>query len=272
MRKPLGYLRVKLHQYASMSRRFTSKVKRIYHHTLFIPGCSLASYDPLVLKNLLEDLKRYDPKIQLYVNCCAKPLLDISDDEGYLRQQSNLEQFFRSKGIKEIVVGCSNCFAVYHKAFQNLKVVTLWEIIAKIGVPMTLKNHYLDSKEYAIHDPCPTNKNLKTREHVREIIAELGLPTTEFDQMGKCCGSKGMNHALNPELWTRMSISRVAESPSTHILSYCQNCVFTLSNAGSSALHLLDFLYNPEIISKTADRQKQFSIINSWENRYELTR
>lgn len=272
MGRALGYLTVRLHQFSSMSKRFTTQSNAIRNHTLFIPGCSLASYDSVVLEALVSDLKRYDSQIGLYVNCCAKPLLDIGDVDGHHRQLAKLKHLFLVRGVKEIIVGCSNCYSVFKEVFNNIRVVTLWEVIASIGVPLGLVNHYRDRFEYAIHDPCPTNAYPPTRNSVRKIISELGIPVVEFDHRGKCCGSKGMKRALFPELWHETALKRINESPSEHILSYCQSCVQTLSIAGNPTLHLLDFLYNPKVIENKHVHQAQSFTIKAWQNRYRASR
>lgn len=272
MAKPLGYFKIQLHQKNSMSKRFTTCTKDLNSQTIFIPGCSLASYDAFFIDGIMNDLKRYDAKVQLYVNCCAKPLLEIGDMSAYRKQHADLERLFIKKGVREIIVACSNCYKVFKEAYSKIKVLTLWEVISKLGVRPIMLGHYKDSFEYAIHDPCQTNTYLYTQNHVRKIISELGIRTVEFDVRGKCCGSKDMKSALRPKRWREIAMNRIRESPSERILSYCQSCVQTFSANGGSTLHLLDFLYNPKVIDHEADKQRPISTLKAWQNRFQISR
>lgn len=141
-------------------------------------------------------------------------------------------------------------------------------------MPKELKNKYSDLKEeFALHDPCPIKKEEQIHEAVRSILKDLGIKIVEFEKnrsKTECCGCGGMVGVTNKELWLSQKNKRANSTECENIVSYCESCVNTFKSSDKNALHILDFIFNEDVINGKAKSQKNISTINQWINRIKL--
>ncbi len=265
--KELGIKKVKNHQRFSSSKYFSNKAPISDAKTLFIPGCSLVGYDTQVLQQTYGYLVEQLGDVEMLVNCCGSPSLAIGDMDAYQDRSKRLKTIIAGHHIERIILACGNCYNTYIQELPEVEILTLWEVIATYGVPKDLKEVYTGKIVAALHDPCSFNRHSGVHGSVREILKVLGVTVEEFPanrNQATCCGSKNMIKETNPHLWQQLRSRRAATVKSQQILSYCQSCVRTLSVEGKTTLHLLDLLFNEEVISGRRGKQKPYGLGSTW--------
>ncbi|MFT5871896.1 MAG: Fe-S oxidoreductase [Clostridium sp.] len=277
--KPLGYKVVKVHQKNSFSKLFSASSKNIekVSTTAFIPGCSLMSYSPEIVMKTYEYLQIVIPGIIIILKCCGNPTHAMGDEQGFMQYYSELHDELRKLKVTEIITTCPNCFVSIKRNSPNLKITTVWEKIIEKGIPEILINKYknLDIK-FSLHDPCPTRYEDNTHETIREIIKIMGITIKEFKFTKKqtvCCGAGAMVGVTNNQLAAAHMNKRADQAPTQHILTYCQSCAESLSRGDKNTVHLLDLMFNEEMLnekvfSTTSFLQKKNNTAQKWINRY----
>lgn len=274
--KPTGYNAVKFHQINSFSPVFcTSKLKK-NTKKVFLPGCSLTSYSSELVEKTFEYLKETLGDIYLDVNCCGKPTESMGDMEKFEKYFSKLENKYKNSEVEEVIVACPNCFSTIRKYSSNVKVTPIWEIISEFGIPKNLVNNYSDlDMRFTLHDPCPMRSESKVHNNVREILNSLGVKVEEFEknrENSQCCGSGGMVRVTNPDISNVQTNKRANEAKTETIISYCESCCESMLIANKKSLHVLDFLFNKDVIEKKKLTQEKTSTLNKWSERYKGAR
>ena len=268
-----GYKVVRFHQMNSFSPIFSKSLKINDNKTVFLPGCSLSSYSEDIVLKTYEYLKQYYTNIGMTLKCCGKPTLSMGDEDKFKKYYSSLETYIKKEGIDEIIVACPNCYNTIKNYSKNVKIKTVYEVINEIGVPDNLKHNY-EGIEAAIHDSCSTRHENQIHESVRWILRELGLNIVEFKNNKKdtvCCGAGGMVGVTNYKLALKQMNSRADETKCENIVCYCESCCESLLNSNKNILHILDLLFNEEVINKNLFTQSKTKTLNKWITRYKTT-
>lgn len=264
--------KVENHQKLSFSSLFSSTKLSKKAKSVFIPGCSLTNYSPHILKSTMKYLEEELENVTMVVKCCSKPSMHIGDMKASGHQLEDMQTFIKENQIEQVIVACENCYATYKEHLQNIKVITLWEVIAKIGIPKGLEKHYeKDTRSYALHDPCTIRKEVQIHKAVRNILKQIGVQYIEFEKnqsQSECCGSGGMVAETDTYLWEKQRNKRANDTSAENIVSYCQCCVNTLKTSGKHTYHVLDFLFNEECIKGNWEGQQTNSFLKAWNNKY----
>lgn len=267
--KELNTKGVDLHQKLSFSNTFTSDIQNIQSDTIFFPGCGLMSYSPKIVENTYNHLKDKIQGIGIYTRCCGKPTAFMGKDEKFKEYYSILEREFQDKNIKRIITGCQNCFMTIGNNSKDIEVVSLWEILANVGIPEDrIGMGEVIDKEFTIHDPCPTRDVGIIHSSVRKIIGYLGFKVEEMKyNKGKtlCCGSGGMVSVTQSHIANDHTIRRAQEAKTEYIITYCQECVESMRRGGKKSYHILDLLFNENFQDM---EQKNLGPMTKWANRY----
>ncbi|EGT3616896.1 (Fe-S)-binding protein [Clostridium perfringens] len=267
---------VQSHQKGSFSKFLTSKDNDKKIKRVFIPGCSLSGYHNDIIFKIKNYLEINLGEIEILLKCCGKPSKDIGNLDLFEKNLKDIEKNIKNKGVDEIIVACENCYKTFGEAFNGIKVITLWEVINELGVPVELKNKYLNYKEkFALHDPCPIKKENQIHEAVRNILNELGIKIVEFEKnrsKTECCGCGGMVGVTNKGLWESQKNNRANSTECENIISYCESCVNTFKSSDKNVLHILDLIFNEDVINGKVKSQKNISTINQWINRIKLAK
>lgn len=274
--KPNGYNIIKFHQNNSFSPLFSTNKLNINTKRAFLPGCSLTSYSSTLVENIFNYLKDNLEDISLLIKCCGKPTETMGDMDKFKKYYSKLEKIIEENNIEEVIVACPNCLNTIRKYSKNLKVTPIWDIISEYGVPKELINHYkgLDIS-FTLHDPCPIRNESNIHDEVREILNTLGITIEEFKnnrKNTKCCGSGGMVRVTNYNLSKLQTNKRAMEAKTDSIISYCQSCCEAMLIADKKTLHVLDFIFNKEVIEKNKFTQDTKSTLYKWKERYKGAR
>jgi Fe-S oxidoreductase len=277
--KEFGAATVKFHQKNSFSKLFTTKIKSFEGgdtEKIFFPGCSLTAYSPEIVMKVYKYLNDKFPGTGILLKCCGKPTQSMGDEARFEHYYSKVQADFETGRVKEIITACQNCYKIMSKYSPNIKVTSLWEVIAKEGIPKALENRGIDlGVKFALHDPCPTRKEDTIHASVREILSRLGIEIEELKYSRNetlCCGSGGMLGVTNKKLALKHMKKRADQAEASHFVTYCEECVQSLKRGGKQAVHILDLLFNEDIYVNKDFNQSSKGTLNSWINRYNGTR
>lgn len=268
--KNKNYNTIKFHQINSFSPIFSRSSKVRNNKVLFLPGCSLSSYDKSIVLKSYEYLKEYYDDVSITFNCCGKPTLSMGDIDKFSSYYSNLDKIIKKNNINEIIVACPNCYSTISKNNKDIKVISIYEIISKIGIPNQLKQYYKNI-DMAIHDSCSVRKEVNIHSSIRCILDDLGINIIEFKNNREstvCCGAGGMVGVTNREIALKQMKSRGYETECDNIVCYCESCCESLLNSGKNVLHILDLLFNEDIISNKKYTQSKIGTLDKWKIRY----
>jgi Fe-S oxidoreductase len=267
--KELNIGGVEFHQKLSFSNLFTSDIQNLQSDTIFFPGCGLLSYSPKIVENAYNYLRTKIDGIGIYTKCCGKPTAFMGKDNKFKEYYSILEKEFKDKNIKRIVTGCQNCFMTIGNNSKDIEVVSLWEVLADIGIPNSRKGiGKTVTEEFTIHDPCPTRDIDIIHGSIRKIIDDLGFKVEEMKyNKGKtlCCGSGGMVSVTQNEIASAHTRRRAEEAKTEYIITYCQECVESMRRGGKKSYHILDLLFNEGFQDMEQTNQ---GLMTKWLNRY----
>lgn len=278
--KPLskGLSVVANHQKLSFSKAFSSSFPKAGKKakTAFIPGCSLASYSPELVISSHKYLQRKIGDVGLIIQCCGKPTLSVGDLEKFSEYYSRLEKMMDKMGCDTVITSCQNCYKTIGKYSPHIKVISLWEVMADLGVPEKAAGvgRGIDAM-FALHDPCPTRNVASMHEAVREIVRQLGLNMVEFESnrsLTACCGQGGMIGLTSPNLGIRQMKKRASEGKEAdYIITYCESCVESMQSADAKSLHLLDIVFGNNFEGRDLNQIRP-GFAGKWLNRYKIKR
>lgn len=267
--KELNTKGVDLHQKLSFSNLFTSDIQNLNSDIIFFPGCGLISYSPKLVEKTYSYLRDKIQGIGIYTKCCGKPTGFLGKDEKFKEYYSILEREFEEKNVKRIIAGCQNCFMTIGNNSKNIEVISLWEVLAKVGIPEEkIGMGKTIDREFTIHDPCPTRDVDIIHSSVRKIIDDLGFDLEEMKHnKGNtlCCGSGGMVSVTQSHIANTHTIRRAQEAKTEYIITYCQECVESMRRGGKKSYHILDLLFNEELENMKQENQ---DLMTKWANRY----
>ncbi|MGO1469862.1 MAG: (Fe-S)-binding protein [Tissierella sp.] len=260
---------IDLHQKLSFSNLFASDIQNLQSDTIFFPGCGLLAYSPKIVEKTYNYLKGKIEGIGIYTKCCGKPTNYLGKEEKFKEYYSILEKEFKEKGIKKVITGCQNCFITIGNKSKDIEVVSLWEVLSKVGIPEDKKDMFINTdKKFTIHDPCPTRNEGEIHNSIRRIVDDLGLNVEEMEfKKGRtlCCGAGGMVPITQGQIAKDHTIRRAQEAKTEYIITYCQECVESMRKGGKSSYHILDLLFNEELEDMEQINQ---NLMNKWINRY----
>lgn len=271
-----GYRSVLFHQKNSFSKFFTAKTKFSngeFSRMAFMPGCALSSYSPKLVIKIYKHLQNILPGINIVQQCCGQPTRIVGDIKRFDELYGKLQNDINTMKADTIITACENCYMSLKEYSPNLKVISLYEALAKYGIPKDKEDAYKNFECVALHDPCPTRHENSLHVSVRELLHRIGLEFEEFKKNRKkteCCGSGGMLELTNPKLALEQMHSRVNQTKCDTIISYCQSCAESMTKGGKNGVHILDFLFDD--IEKTSFIQKQNGTLQKWFNRYKSKR
>jgi len=167
-----GHGAIEAHQYLGYSNFFNTsnkaprgkKTKRV-----FFPGCSLPSYNPKAVGNILEFLQeKYDGEVGSILKCCGKPTKALGQVEAFEKRYAAVQKAIDDTGAEEIIVACQSCYGIIKKNSPNQRVKSLWEILPELGLPKHTKGIGKDSDViFGIHDSCSTRDNREIKWNIR---------------------------------------------------------------------------------------------------------
>ncbi|SDX74019.1 (Fe-S)-binding protein [Tepidimicrobium xylanilyticum] len=264
--KELRASAVDMHQRFSFSAIFTSNIENLQSDVVFFPGCALMSHSPKIVYATYKYLRGKISGMGIYNKCCGKPTRFMGKEDKFQEYFSLVENEFKNKKVKRVITGCQNCFMTISENSNTVETISLWEVLADVGIPEDRRNLGL-IYNFTIHDPCPTRGEEKIHESIRKIIKEFGLNVKEMKfnrRKTLCCGSGGMVGLTQPNIAREHTNRRANEADTDYIITYCQECVESMRRGGKNSYHILDLLFNDDFESI----EKNKSTLGKWINRY----
>ena len=244
-----------------------AKTKRV-----FIPGCSLPSYNPEAVKKTLDFLQKKLPGTGSILKCCGKPTKALGQVDKFKERYGEFQAEIDKLGAEEIIVACQSCFLTMSEYSPKQKVVSLWELLPEIGLPEEAIGIGKDSDiVFTIHDSCPTRNVSGIHDGIRWILDQLGYKYAEpphTRENTRCCGFGGMVVPANPDLALRVMKKRTGEFETDYVVAYCAACRESMVKGEKKAVHILDLIFGGPWNSKSEFPGVPGSPLTGWVNRY----
>lgn len=211
---------------------------------LFFPGCQLSATMPQYVEPMYKHLTKVLPDgVGLFLGCCGAPAhwsgrLDTSEET-----MQQLKKTWEAMGKPIMIVACSTCYKQFEDNFPDMKIKSLWQVLAEKGLPEIDKSN--SAIEVAVHDSCTARYNNDILDNVRKILTERGYKETPLEfsrEKTKCCGYGGLVFYGNKEIALETINERAKESPLPYVV-YCSVCRDFLVKAGKPTWHLLDIIF-----------------------------
>ncbi len=214
--------------------------------SIFFPGCSISGTRPRATMKIYQELRKLIPDLGVVLDCCSKPSLDLGNITGFRGAFQKMMSRLKSKGIKEVIVACPSCLAVFKAFAPELSVKTAWELLPGNRSPGP--GPKVGPAVY-IHDPCTTRFQPEVHTCVRRLIQSLGLKIREMPNSGAntlCCGEGGAVGFVNRKLAATWGDIRKEQAGNHPVIVYCAGCAGYLDRAGIKTIHLGDLLVDIE--------------------------
>ena len=237
-----------------------------HKHTVFMPGCALASHSPKLVKTIYQHLNQRLPGLGLLQQCCANPVLSVGDMDNFALYYNKFERERTTHSLHTIITACPNCYMTIKKFSPNLTIRSLYEVLPEVGIP---SRDHSAMPPAALHDPCPIRKEAAIHAGVRNLLEQMRYPFEEFGlnrTQTVCCGSGGMLEMIDYARALAKMRLRCAQTECDVIISYCQTCVESLGKGGKRGLHLLDLIFS-ENMAANFTQPAQWPL-RRWVNRY----
>ena len=216
---------------------------------LYYTGCSSSLY-PMVSKipqSFVQILATAGVEFSLLgaeEECCGFPLIGTGElSKSTEIVGKNVEKIV-ARGAQVLVTTCSSCYHTFKYTYPEILRKKLpFEIMHSCQFIWNLiRDKKLDlqgnSERVTYHDPCDLGRNSGVYDPPREVLKSI--PEIDFVELKKsressnCCGGGGNLEALDPNLVTKIALSRLQEIEKTGaktVVSNCQQCKRTLQSA-----------------------------------------
>lgn len=179
---------------------------------VFFPGCSLPAADPALVMQSYEWLKRRDPSIELWSDCCGMPLEKFSTPEAAQRGRARTTRKLTETGTTEIITACGNCTVQFGKLkLAHVKVTSLYALLAEDDW-----GPRASAVASVVHHPCSARIDPQQQVHFKALAERLGLKLSNADSSKHplpCCLATGASAA-----------SKRSALKDSQLVTYCAHC------------------------------------------------
>ena len=210
--------------------------------TVFFPGCALSGTRSEKVILVYQKMKERTPSLGIVLDCCMKPSHDLGREEHFTAMFEEMREYLASRGIREVLVACPNCYRMFSRYGAGLSTKSIYECLA--GDELSLKSG--GAGEVTIHDPCAVRFEAPVQDAVRTLLGEQGFNISEMPHSGArtlCCGEGGAVACLVPDFAANWGRLRRKEALGRKVVTYCAGCAGSLSRLIPSA-HVLDVLFD----------------------------
>ena len=215
---------------------------------LFFPGCQLSGSSPDHVKKTYKYLTdRLEGGVGLMLRCCGAPADWAGREAGFSRVLNSFRAEWEGMGSPQLILACSSCYAIFKARLPEARLISLWEIFDRYGLPQTDATPGIGV--LAIHDPCTSRHEPQIQESVRRIVGILGLEIAELPlsrDKTECCGFGGLMYFANRELADKVVERRINET-NADLLTYCAVCCDHFRSGGKPTRYLLDLIFGEGI-------------------------
>ncbi len=269
-----GNLGIKIHQALSFSKLFTcaNKAPNAKTKYIFFPGCSLSSYSPKTVQNILEHLNnKLGGEVGSILKCCGTLTKSLESKKLFQKRfNSILEDSDKIQG-EIFILACPSCVEIFEK-HSTKKFITLWELLPQIGLPESVIGIGKNSDvKFNIFDSCRVRGHHEIYDGVRWVVNELGYKIEELENSkdkSKCCG---FGLFIDSKATRKVMTKRAEETTTGYMLTYCGACREAMEIGGTDSQHILDLVFGDTYTSSKAKNRNQ-NTITKWLNRYRTRR
>jgi len=225
------------------SRRYSYYTLPKNCDTVFFPGCAVPGAQPDATLQLFEQLRETIPNLGMVLDCCTKPSHDLGRQQYFEAMFGEMKDYLSRNQVHKVLVACPSCFRTFRDYGTPLQVETVYEVIARNGLPGREKVQGV----VCVHDPCATRYESDIHEAVRQLIRDQGLiiePMQHERDKTFCCGEGGAVGFVAPDYARQWALARNKETNGRRIITYCAGCVNYLGTLTHTS-HLLDLLFQP---------------------------
>ncbi len=211
---------------------------------LFFPGCQLSASSPENVGRTYTYLReKLRGGVGLMLRCCGAPADWSGRGQLFSQTLADFEAQWHALGSPTLVLACSTCLGVFSDRFSREKVVSLWEIFDRHGLPQGVDSGQVAT--VSVHDPCTTRHEPKIHDSVRSLLRKIGFEIRELEltrEKTECCSFGGLMRFANPDLAEKVIQRRIDAAPET-LLAYCAVCRDHYASHGKPTWHLLDLIF-----------------------------
>ena len=240
--------------------------------TVFFPGCTLPGTRPDKTIRLYEYMRKQTPTMGIVLDCCTKPSHDLGREAYFDAMFGEMVGFFLKSGVQHVYVACPNCHKVFSRYGKSLSVQTVYEFVARNGMPSKEQVN----QTISLHDPCTVRFEKQIHAAVRELVVKQGLSIKEMPHCRReayCCGEGGAVECVSPDLSSNWGVLRKKETDSSMTIAYCAGCTHYL-NRITPTRHILDLLFEPAatLAGKVKVSRSPMTYVNRLKLKYLLKR
>ena len=208
---------------------------------VYFPGCQLSASTPEIVKDSYQDLcQRMDGTVGLILGCCGIMAKWAGESKRYEETLDKLRDSMERMGNPVVITACPTCYDTFTREFPDRKVLGIWEVLERIGLPKKVEK----TKDRVLHDACGARLHPEIRESIRGLAKAAGIRVEEQKYSGEqtgCCGYGGLTQFSNPEVGAEITCQALEGEGS--FLTYCINCRDRFAKAGADSLHILEVIY-----------------------------
>lgn len=216
---------------------------------VFFPGCTLSAYSPSLVISTYQYLRERLPGTGILLHCCGRSAFDLGQQQKFEEIQRKVAAQLAELGTSEIITACPNCYMTFKRLTSGVKVRSLYEVMAEVGLPEESKAK--EAQTFSLHDSCSVRWDGGIQDSVRTLLKTMGYQIEEMEhsrQNTLCCGMGGMVPYVDIDLAFKAAKRRAKEAH-FDLVTYCASCREHLANpeaAGKPCLHILDLIFNPD--------------------------
>lgn len=171
--------------------------------TYFAPGCGLLDESPENVQKILAFLKEKGLVDDLWTTCC-KATTD-QEEETLL------------------INACSGCDRRWRTLYNNVRTVSLWEVLLENDYPFP--DH--SGMKVSVHDACQTRNQPQIQDALRECLDRMNIEVVEAElsrENARCCGRVYDKAGFEKDFSERMVRDRINDFPCEDIVVHCVGC------------------------------------------------
>jgi len=214
--------------------------------TVLFPGCALAGTRAHRVEKLYKHLQKRYSALGIVLDCCTKPSHDLGRTDYFQAMFGEMLNYLKEHDVKNILVACPSCYAVFRKYGKALNTRTVYEVLEQDDCQPVERR---DTTPVTVQDSCVARFETNMQESVRNLIRARGIEFEEMKSSGKktlCCGEGGGAYFVAPDLAGQWMQKRQEQAQGRRIITYCAGCANFLGKVAETA-HVLDLIFDPAV-------------------------
>ena len=215
----------------------------------FFPGCQLGASDPRYVGETYRWLLRHEPDTALMLACCGAPADWGGRGAAHTAWIERLRGEWERLGKPTLLFACPTCKRMLGAHLPEASGTSVYEHMAPWGLP---DGAAATDEPVAVFDPCASRRESAMQQGVRTLLTQAGAVLTELPASGaeaRCCGWGGNTTLASPKYVEEIVQKRIAQSDVPYI-AYCTNCRDSFAQAGKPGMHVLDWLFGLNDMSR----------------------